>query len=176
MVVFGEYAYVAAPLTFDHSILAAMVPHLQVGMAGERTAITDALAMAVKLLKKSRARSKVAILITDGRNTAGKVPFPVIERMLREYGIKLYTIGVGRRGEYNAALLKELAQKSGGKFFEANDAKMLQKVYAGIDRLEPSKVAARPVVETTYLYSPPLFVAAMCLLLYLFLMNRGEVA
>jgi Ca-activated chloride channel family protein len=176
LVVFGEFAYIASPLTFDHEILASMVPYLEVGMAGERTAIYDALAMAAKLLKKSDAKSKVAVLITDGRNTAGNVPLSVAERVLQEYGIKLYTIGVGRKGEYDAAVLESLANATGGKFFEAEDAKMLEKVYARIDALEPGEVASRPVVETRYLFIYPLFVAAMSLLAYLFLLNRGEVA
>ncbi|WP_456452979.1 VWA domain-containing protein [Hydrogenimonas sp.] len=176
LVVFGEFAYIASPVTFDHDILASMVPYLEVGMAGERTAIYDALAMAARLLRKSDAKSKVAILITDGKNTAGKIPLPVAKKLLQEYGIKLYTIGVGPKGAYDEKALRQLAQATGGKFFEAQDAKMLQKVYAAIDALEPSQVDAQPVVETRYLYIYPLFVAAMSLLMYLFLLNRGEVA
>ena len=176
LVVFGEYAYVASPLTYDNEILRSMIPYLEVGMAGEKTAIYDALAMAVKMLKKSDAKSRVAVLITDGRNTAGKVPLAIAEKLLREYGIKLYTIGVGRAGEYDAKVLEELARSTGGRFFAASDPKMLEKVYRQIDALEPSKVEAEPVVQKHYLYSYPLFVAAMALLLWLFMLNRTEVA
>ena len=176
LVVFGEFAYVASPVTFDHKLLAAMIPYLEVGMAGERTAIYDALAMAVKLLKNSKAKSRVAILLTDGRNTAGKIPLQVAEKLLQQYGIKLYTIGVGRSHDYDPVILKRLAEKTGGEFFSAANPKMLEEVYAKIDALEPSEVAQQPVIETTYLYSYPLFIAAMSLLAYLFLLNRSEVA
>lgn len=176
LVVFGEFAYVASPVTFDHKVLAAMIPYLEVGMAGERTAIYDALAMAAKLLKKSEAKSRVVVLLTDGRNTAGKIPLQVAEKLLQQYGIKLYTIGVGRSHDYDPVILKRLAEKTGGEFFSAANPKMLEEVYAKIDALEPSEVAQQPVIETTYLYSYPLFIAAMSLLAYLFLLNRSEVA
>ena len=175
MVVFGEFAYVASPLTFDHEMLVKMVPYLEVGMAGERTAINDSVAMAVKLLEKSEAKSKVAVLLTDGRNTAGKIPLQVVKKLLKQYGVKLYTIGVGRPGDYDKKSLSELAEATGGKFFSASDPGMLKKVYETIDRLEPSMLKQKPVTETTYLFSYPLFVAAMSLLAYLLLLNRSEV-
>ncbi|WP_457593789.1 vWA domain-containing protein [Hydrogenimonas sp.] len=175
LVVFGEFAYVASPVTFDHRMLAKMIPFLEVGMAGERTAINDAVAMAANLLKSSDAKTKVAVLLTDGRNTAGKIPLPVVEKLLKQYGIKLYTIGVGRPGDYDPKLLSELAKTTGGRFFSASDAGMLKEVYDTIDRLEPSKVKQQPVIETTYLFSYPLFVAAMSLLAYLLILNRSEV-
>ncbi len=174
IVVFGEFAYVASPLTFDHEMLAKMVPYLEVGMAGERTAISDAIAMAVKLLEKSDAKSRVAVLLTDGRNTAGRIPFRVVVKLLKQYGIKLYTIGVGRAGDYDKRSLSELAEETGGKFFAASDPEMLEKVYETIDRLEPSMLKQKPVTETTYLFSYPLFAAAMSLLAYLLLLNRSE--
>ncbi len=175
MIVFGEFAYVASPLTFDHEMLAEMFPYLEVGMAGERTAISDAIAMAVKLLEKSEAKSRVAVLLTDGRNTAGKIPFRVVVKLLKQYGIKLYTIGVGRAGDYDKKSLSELAEETGGKFFPAADSDMLKKVYETIDRLEPSMLKQQPVTQTTYLFSYPLFAAAMSLLAYLLLLNRSEV-
>ena len=175
LVVFGEYAYVASPVTFDHDLLTSMIPYLQVGMAGEKTAIYDALAMAAKLLEKSEAKSKVAILLTDGRNSAGKIPMSVAMKLLRQNGIRLYTIGVGRAHDYDAAVLEELAKATGGRFFAASDPGMLAHIYATIDRLEPSLVKQAPVMQTTYLYSYPLFVAVMSLLAYIFLINRGEI-
>ncbi len=174
LVVFGEFAYVASPVTFDHEMVAKMVPYLKVGMAGERTAIYDALAMATKLLKNSDAKTKVVVLLTDGRNTAGKIPLQVAKKLLKEYGVKLYTIGVGRPGDYDPEILKELAASSGGKFFSASDPKMLKKVYEAIDKLEPSLLKQQPVTKREYLFSYPLFVAAMSLLVYLFLLNRSE--
>lgn len=176
LIVFGEYAYIASPVTFDHEQVAAMVPFLEVGMAGEKTAIYDALAMAAKLLKRSEAKTKVAILLTDGRNTAGKIPLQVARRLLKQYHIRLYTIGIGRSHDYDPVLLKSLAQATGGKFFSASDPETLEKVYDRIDKLEPSEVKQEPVIQKTYLFSYPLFVAAMSLLFYLFFLNRSEVA
>ncbi len=174
LVVFGEFAYIASPVTFDHRMLAEMIPYLEVGMAGERTAIYDAVSMATKLLKVSDAKSRVAVLLTDGRNTAGKIPLQVTLKLLEQYGIKLYTIGVGRKGDYDPKILKEMAETTGGRFFSASDPKMLEEVYETIDRLEPSEVEQQPVVETRYLFSYPLFVAAMSLLAYLLMLNRSE--
>ncbi len=174
LILFGEFAYVASPVTFDHNMVAKMVPYLEVGMAGERTAIYDAIAMATKLLKSSNAKTKVVVLLTDGKNTAGKIPLSVAKKLLKEYGIKLYTIGVGRQGDYDQELLKELALENGGKFFSANDPKMLKKVYDEIDKLEPSLLKQQTVRKREYLFSYPLFVAAMSLLVYLFLLNRSE--
>ena len=176
MVVFGEYAVIASPLTEDKTLLSGMIPYLKVGMAGGRTAISDALVLTAKLLKKSDAKSRVAILMTDGKNTAAKVPMAVAEKLLKTYGIKLYTIGIGHGGNYDAKGLRRLAKETGGRFFAASDPQMLKKVYREIDRLEPSKVKGKPVVETRYYYIYPLFVAAMSLLGWLFLMNRTEVA
>jgi len=144
-------------------------------MAGERTAISDAIAMAVKLLEESEAKSRVVVLLTDGRNTAGKIPFRVVVKLLKQYGVKLYTIGVGRAGDYDRRSLSELAAQTGGEFFSASDPKMLKKVYDTIDRLEPSMLKQRPVTVTTYLFSYPLFAAAMSLLAYILLLNRSEV-
>ncbi len=175
MVVFGEFAYVASPVTFDHRMLEKMVSYLEVGMAGERTAIYDAVAMAANILKNSDAKSKVAVLLTDGRNSAGKIPLHIALKLLKEYSIKLYTIGVGRSGDYDSKILDEMAKATGGRLFVASDADMLKKIYETIERLEPSQLKRRPVIETIYLYSYPLFVAAMSLLGYLFLLNRSEV-
>ncbi|MCF6201621.1 MAG: VWA domain-containing protein [Hydrogenimonas sp.] len=174
LIVFGEFAYVASPVTFDHEMVAKMVPYLEVAMAGERTAIYDALAMAAKLLKRSDAKTKVAVMLTDGKNTAGKIPLHIAKKLLKEYGIKLYTIGVGRPGDYDPDLLKELAKENGGRFFSASDPKMLKKVYDAIDELEPSMIELKPVAKMEYLFSYPLFIAAMSLLAYLFFVNRSE--
>jgi len=175
LIIFGEFAYIASPVTFDHTMLKAIVPYLEVGMAGERTAIYDALAMSVQRLKNSEAKTKVAILLTDGRNTAGKIPLQVAKKLLQQYGIKLYTIGLGESHDYDSEILQELAEVTGGAFFSAKDPKMLEEVYAIIDRFEPSEVQQEPIIETTYLYSYPLFIASMSLLLYLFLLNRSDV-
>jgi Ca-activated chloride channel family protein len=175
LIVFGEFAYIASPVTFDHTVLKEMIPYLEVGMAGERTAIYDAIAMAAKLLKNSEAKTKVAVLLTDGRNSAGKIPLQIAKKLLKQYGIKLYTIGVGRSKDYDPILLKELAKDTGGEFFSAENPEMLKEVYETIDKLEPSLVKQEPIVETTYLYIYPLFVASLSLLFYLFLLNRSEV-
>ena len=175
LIVFGEFAYIASPVTFDHTVLKEMIPYLEVGMAGERTAIYDAIAMAAKLLKNSDVKTKVAVLLTDGRNSASKIPLQIAKKLLKQYGIKLYTIGVGRKKSYDPTLLKELAKDTGGEFFSAENPEMLKKVYETIDKLEPSLVKQEPIIETTYLYIYPLFVASLSLLFYLFLLNRSEV-
>ncbi len=174
IVLFGEYAYIASPLTFDHETLKKILPHLEVGIAGERTAIYDALAMAVKLFKTSDAKSKVIVLITDGRNTAGKIPLSVAMKLIEKYGIKVYTIGIGNGTNYDPRVLKRLAKVSGGRYFSAEDPDMLEHIYRRIDRLETSNIPSKPIIKTEYFFHYPLYVAAMSLLIYLFLMNRSE--
>ena len=175
LIVFGEFAYIVTPTTFDHTVLKEMISYLKVGMAGEKRAIYDAIAMATKLLKNSKAKTKVAVLLTDGQNSAGKIPLSIVKKLLKQYGVKLYTIGVGRSKDYDLTLLKELAKDTRGEFFSAKNPKMLKEVYETINKLEPSLIKQEPIIETTYLYTYPLFVASLSLLFYLFLLNRSEV-
>lgn len=177
LVVFGNFAYVAAPLTYDNDVLVEIMSTLESGIAGANyTVINDALFQASKLFKDSKAKTKIAILLTDGESRGDNVPFDVAMRLAQEYGVKVYTIGIGSQGEFNADHLKLIAQRSGGKFFAASDKGTLRKVYETIDQLEKSQIESEKYVKKTYLFEYPLFLAFIALLFYTYLLNKRGIA
>lgn len=98
LVVFGEEAFTQSPLTLDKGLLLELVDKLNIGMAGDRTAIGSAIAIGGKRLKDLKAKSKILILLTDGRNNAGVITPEKAAEAVRVLGVKIYTIGVGRKG------------------------------------------------------------------------------
>ncbi len=174
LVVFGSYSFIASPLTYDKHILSRIVSQLEVGMAGKYTALYEALAQGVNLLKMSKAKSKVAILLTDGYSTAGvdKIPLDVALDMAKKEGVRVYPIGVGGDGEYNRAVLLKIAKETGGVAFGASNASQLKEVYKKIDELEKSEIKNETFSYKNYYYFYPLFIALLSLLLYVYLRNK----
>ncbi|MCK9491434.1 MAG: VWA domain-containing protein [Sulfurimonas sp.] len=174
LVVFGAYSFIASPLTYDENILNKIVSQLQIGMAGQYTALYTSLAQGVNLLKMSKSKSKVAILLTDGYSTPqiDKIPLDVALDMAKKEGIKVYPIGIGMPHEYNGEILMQIAQETGGKAFGAASASELERVYKKIDELETSEIKAQTFSYTKYYYFYPLFIALLCLMFYVFLKNR----
>jgi len=159
MVVFGQEAFTQCPLTLDHDILLSFLEKLKIGIAGDSTAIGLAIGIAVKRLKDLKSKSKVIILLTDGRNNAGSLSPAQAAEIGKTYGIKIYTIGVGTRGkapflvdsifgkqyiyqnvEIDEKTLREIAQKTGAKYFRATDRESLKNIYEQIDSLEKTEV------------------------------------
>ena len=174
LVVFGAYSFIASPLTYDENILNRIVSQLQIGIAGKYTALYEALAQGVNLLKMTKSKSKVAILLTDGYSTAGidKVPLSVALDMAKKEGIKVYPIGIGRDGEYNKRVLVKIAQETGGVAFGASSATELAEVYKKIDEMEKSEIKNESFTYLKYYYVYPLFVALLSLMLYVYLRNK----
>lgn len=176
LVVFGQYSFVASPLTYDKNILSRIVSQLQIGMAGRYTALYEALAQGVNLLKTSKSKSKVAILLTDGYSTAGvdRIPLDVAIDMAKKEGVKVYPIGIGTPdGEgYNRAVLMKIAKETGGVAFGASNARQLQEIYKKINRLEKSEIKNETFSYLKYYYVYPLFIGLLSLLLYVFLRNK----
>ncbi len=159
MVVFGNEAFTQCPLTLDHDILHSFLNKLQIGVAGDSTAIGSAIGISVKRLKDLESKSKVIILLTDGRSNAGNItPFQAAE-IAKTYDIKIYTVGVGTTGqapfpintpfgrkmlmqrvEIGEDSLKKIAEQTGGRYFRATDSDSLKQIYAQIDSLEKSEV------------------------------------
>ena len=163
---FGSYAFSSVPLTYDMKAVAYLLDFADVGIAGENTAIGDAIANATELLKMGQAKEKVMILVTDGEQNSGSLsPKDALTQALKEK-IKIYTIGLGAKGSYDAALLKLISEKTGAKMFEAQDTDMLQNVYAQIDSLEPSKIRSQEYLNKHMLY-PFALLPALMLLLYI---------
>ncbi len=173
LVVFGNFAYVAAPLTYDKKILWQMMGGLSAGIAGSNyTVINDALFQSAKLFKESKAKTKIAILLTDGQSRGDNVPFDVSMSLIKQYGVKVYTIGIGRKNEFNEDHLKLISYKSDGQFFSATNKNALKEVYDKIDKLEKSKIESEKYIKKTYYYQYPLFLAFISLMFYTYLLNK----
>ena len=173
LVLFGDYAFVAVPLTYDKNALKQIVAHQQVGMAGKSTALYEAVVQTVNLMQHSKTRSKIAILLSDGHNTAREqIPLQAAVNLAKKEKVTFYTIGIGGEGEYDAATLKYIAKESGGKSFSAANATELQHIYSEIDSLEKSEVEHFDYVFKKYFYIYPLFLAFFTLLIYVYLRNR----
>ena len=174
LVVFGAYSFIASPLTYDENILNKIVSQLQIGMAGQYTALYTSLAQGVNLLKMTRSKSKVAILLTDGYSTpqVDKIPLDVALDMAKKESVKVYPIGIGMPHEYNGEILMKIADETGGKAFGAASASELERVYKKIDELETSEIKAQTFSYIKYYYFYPLFIALLCLMFYVFLKNK----
>ncbi|QSZ41271.1 VWA domain-containing protein [Sulfurimonas aquatica] len=177
LVVFGEYSFIASPLTYDENILSRIVSQLQIGMAGKYTALYESLAQGVNLLKMSESKSKVAILLTDGFSTQGvdKIPLDVALDMAKKEGVKVYPVGIGMPHEYNRNVLMKIAKETGGVAFGASSANELKAVYDKIDELEKVEIKNETFTYMNYYYIYPLFVAFILLMTYVYLRNKRGV-
>ncbi len=175
MVTFADVAFIASPLTFEKDFLANITKMQELGMAGKRTAINDALVQAYNLMSKSKAKSKIIILLTDGIDNMSKIPFADVKNMIEKRKVKLYTIGIGGPRDYDARYLKALADAGKGQAYAARSAETLNKIYDEIDKLEATKLDDKKIVEHTYLYIYPLFLAILSLLLFIYYRNNKGV-
>lgn len=175
LILFGTRAYLQTPLTFDRKTVKHMLNDASIGLAGNQTAIGDAIGLGIKRLKAVSAKSRVLVLLTDGVNNAGVVKPLTAAKIAAENHIKIYTIGLGANrlvipglfgqqlmypsSDLDIESLKKIAKKTGGLFFRATNTKDLEKIYRKIDKLEPivrNKTTYRPI--TTYYYVPLLLV------------------
>ena len=163
LIAFAGRAYVAGPLTLDHEFLLANLNRLNFGGIEEGTAIGSGLIASVNRLRDLPSKSKIIILLTDGVNNAGKVPPLTAADAAQTLGIKTYTIGVGTHGEapwpytdqfgrrrdrmmpvdIDEDVLKQVSEKTGGKYFRADNTETLRGIFAEIDRLEKSTVEVK---------------------------------
>lgn len=174
LVVFGQYSFIASPLTYDENILSRIVSKLYIGMAGKYTALNTSLAQGVNLLKTTESKSKVAILLTDGYSTReiDKIPLDIALEMAKKEGVKVYPIGIGMPHEYNQNVLLQIADETGGVAFGASSATELKEVYKKIDELEKSEIKSESFTYMKYYYAFPLFISLLSLMLYVFLRNK----
>lgn len=169
LVVFSAQAITQCPLTLDHDILDELVDNVNFGMLEDGTAIGVALATACNRLKDSEARSRVVILLTDGRNNMGVISPATAAQIASTLGIKVYTIGVGRKGtapvpvddpvfgrrmvsmpvELDESTLQEIANKTDGRYFRATDREQLAEIYDQIDALEKTKIETQTFTNYT---------------------------
>jgi len=191
MVVFGSEAYTQMPLTRDYNTLASVLERLKIGAAGKATAIGDAIGISLKRLEDIESKSNIIILLTDGQSNAGELSPGTATEIAVQKAIKIYTVGVGTRGEapflirdplfgeryvyqqvdIDEATLEDIAQKTGGLYFRAENTEGLQKIYDTIDKLEKSEVEVTTFAEYTERYSLFLVPAFLLLCLWIFLSN-----
>ena len=171
LVVFGEEAFTQSPLTMDKGLLLGLVEKMEIGMAGDRTAIGSALAIGGKRLKNLKAKSRILVLLTDGRNNAGDITPEEAAEAVRVLGIKIYTIGVGGKGpapfkvktffgtrtvhqrvDLDDDTLKKIALVGGGKYFRAGDSERLSEIYDIIDREEKTDIKVKEFFHFRELY------------------------
>lgn len=185
LVVFGEQAYVQTPLTYDHTLVSRMLDRTQVGLVGDRTAIGDGIALAVKHLKHAADTRKagggqVIILLTDGRNNTGTMDPVHAAEIARALGIRIYTVGVGSTGgsittDLDESGLKKIADITGGRYFRATDSSALTHVASEINRLEKVPDKHTSYFESVELY-PEFVIAGMVLLGLAFVRGRSLAA
>jgi Ca-activated chloride channel family protein len=156
LILFGERAYLQTPLTFDRATVQAMLDEAVIGLAGDATAIGDAIGLAIKRLRERPAQNRVLILLTDGANTAGEVEPLKAAELAAQAGVKIHAIGVGAeemlvRGVFGAQrvnpsrdldekTLRGIADLTGGRYFRARDSEELEEIYRLLDQLEPVQV------------------------------------
>lgn len=190
MVVFGSEAYTQCPLTLDQDILQSFLSKLDIGMAGDSTAIGSAIGIAVKRLKDLESESKLIILLTDGRSNAGALPPLQAAQTAKAFGIKIHTIGVGTYGEapflvnsvfgqryvyqqvdIDEDTLKGISKLTGGEYFRATDLESLKNIYKQIDQMEKSEVKVLDHSEYTELFHYFLIPGILLFLLEVVLSN-----
>ncbi|RMF16092.1 MAG: VWA domain-containing protein [Gammaproteobacteria bacterium] len=168
LIVFGRQAYLHAPLTFDIQTVRTLLSEARLGMAGDRTAIGDAIGLGIKKLRDLPASQRVLILLTDGANTAGQVPPEEAARRAAGYGIRIHTVGIGepdRRGRSaDPDTLRQIAEQTSGLFFNAGSTPELELAYETLNRIEPIKVQAQSLRPVRELFMWPLILAWVVLL------------
>lgn len=161
LVVFAGESFTQSPLTTDQSSLQTMLGRITSGVIEDGTAIGNGLATSINRLRESEAKSKVVILLTDGVNNRGEISPLTAAKIAKDMGIKVYTIGIGRRGtapypifdergrevdvvnmkvEIDEKILRDIAEQTGGEYFRATDKQTLEAIYDRINQLEKSKV------------------------------------
>jgi Ca-activated chloride channel family protein len=159
LVIFSREAFTQCPLTIDYNVMRNLLLDIRTGMIDDGTAIGNGIANGVNRLKESDAKSRIIILLTDGVNNAGEVDPRSAADIAKAFGIRIYTIGVGTRGEapypvqtpfgtryqmvpveIDETLLKEIANITGGEYFRATNNRALAEIYDKIDKMEKTKI------------------------------------
>jgi Ca-activated chloride channel family protein len=192
LVIFGGEAFTQCPLTVDHKVIKNMMPEVKAGMLDQGTAIGLGLANAVARIKDSKAKSKVIILISDGVNNVGEIAPLTAGDIAKTFGIRVYTIGVGSKGkalqpvamypngqmeydyvdvEIDEAMMSQISESTGGKYFRATDKQSLSNIYKEIDKMEKTIISEKSFTNKAEHFLPFGIVALVSLLLE-FLLRR----
>lgn len=191
LVVFSGKSFTQCPLTLDYGILLNFMKDLKVGLIEDGTAIGLAIATATNRLKNSEAKSKVIILLTDGRNNRGEIDPVTAAKVAKALGVRIYTVGVGTRGEalypvddpffgkryvkmpvdIDEDVLKQVADLTGGCYFRATDRDGLEQIFKEIDQLEKTKIEVKEYTRYSELFIGWLWAALGVLVIEVVLAN-----
>lgn len=191
LILFADHAYLQTPLTFDVETVSTMVDETEIGLVGNRTAIGESIAMAIKRFVENKNEQRVLILLTDGANTSGKIKPIAAAKQAAKNNIKIYTIGIGadqmiKRGffgdqrvnpsaDLDEKTLTEIASLTNGQYFRARNQDDLQKIYDTINKLQPVDsefLEFRP--EKNLFFWPLSLAITILLIVVLSLKIRGE--
>ena len=188
LVLFASQAFIGTPLTLDHDFVQENLDRLEIGVIEQNsTAIGDGLGTAINRLRDLKAKSKIVILMTDGQNNSGKLDPLLAAEAAAATKVKVYTVGIGKQGtapmpvgknpltgetvyrevpvDVDEATLQKIAEKTGGKYYRADNAEKFQQIYAEIDKLEKTDATIKKYTQFDELF--PLFVAGGLALLLL---------
>jgi Ca-activated chloride channel family protein len=184
LILFGSKAYIQTPLTFDRKTVRSMLDDATIGLAGDHTAIGDALGLAVKKFSTENLKSRVLILLTDGANNTGMIDPMEAAELARQNNIKIYTVGIGASrlevsnifgsqlinpsADLDETLLKNIANKTQGQYFRAEDQTALTTILDAINKLEPVSAENKTARPVTALFYWPLAAALFFFTLILF--------
>ncbi len=191
LVVFAGQSFTQCPLTLDYGILLRFLQEVHIGMIEDGTAIGMAIGNCVNRLRDSKAKSKVVILLTDGRNNRGELDPLTAAKVAKTFDVRIYTIGAGKKGnalypvqdpifgkryvsmpvEIDENLLTQIATITGGKYFRATDRRSLEKIYSDIGKLEKTKIEIKEYTRYKELFSHYLLLALSLLLVEIVLAN-----
>ena len=173
LILFGEQAYLQVPLTFDRRTVRTLLDEALINIAGKKTAIGDAIGLAIKRLK-DKAGDRILILLSDGQNTAGAIDPIQAAGLAAQEQLKIYTIGIGAEAgssffgmnigggsELDEATLTRIAEITGGRYYRARNTRQLAQIYSEIDRLEPIEVDDQVYRPVRSLFHWPLALASM---------------
>jgi len=189
LVIFAASSFTQCPLTLDYSILLTFLEQVKFGMVKDGTAIGMALANCINRLRESPSKSKVIILLTDGVNNAGQIDPLTAAGIAKTMEVKIYTIGVGKPGnamypvndpifgkryvylpnEIDEKSLREIAERTGGKYFRARSEKELEEIYEEIDSLERTEIKVSEYVQYRELFPPFVYFGLLFLIMEILL-------
>ena len=186
IVVFAGESFTQCPLTTDRATLINLMKEVQTDLIEDGTAIGNGLATAVARMKDSDAKSRVVILLTDGVNNRGEISPQMAAEIAKTYGVRVYTIGVGKEGmapypvmtpwgvevqnvkvEIDEALLAEIAESTGGRYFRATDNTKLSEIYSEINKMEKARTTVDSFPVYKELFGKYALLALLAILLEL---------
>lgn len=179
LVFFGSQAYLQAPFTTDLQMVGNMMDEVEVGLAGNKTALGNALGMGIQLFERDTIQKKVMLLLTDGVDSGSELKPIQAARLAANDSIIIHTIGIGtnNNGVYNLddKTLRAIAETTGGRYFNAANSEELAQVYETLNEMEPIEFEATGFTPVTMLYYYPITLAGLLTILLHFVMSIGAI-